>query len=221
MLGSAEENVPKMIRLGDLLHLGARIGDGDKAAARFVGAHCLLYAIEEILLEDIGLERAARLAGNNEQSFCQIDFLFERFDLCGVGRVEHKQLGETGNVCRRSLLRTSGQRLDPPMPSREHAGKSAIFGIVRGTPESVECAPAGRRQCPASRATCLRQSWSRATRRAPTSGGLCLSLCQSAMAVLTAVVKVRRQFVGLVDFEFTWRVFSTAVQQLVEARRRV
>ena len=60
------------ICLSDLLHLRSGIGDGNKAAARFVGANGLFHALEEILLENIRLQRGAGLAGNNEQSLRKI-----------------------------------------------------------------------------------------------------------------------------------------------------
>src|ERR1019366_6937657 len=43
------ENVAEAVALGDLLHLRAGIGDRDKVAARLVGAHGLLDALEEVL----------------------------------------------------------------------------------------------------------------------------------------------------------------------------
>ena len=71
--GQPEEDVAEVVALGDLLHLRAGIGDGDEAAAGFVRADSLLHALKEILLEDVGLERAARFAGNDEQRLRQID----------------------------------------------------------------------------------------------------------------------------------------------------
>ena len=55
----AEKDLPKTVALGDLLHLRARIGDGDEPAARFLRADELLDAVEEVLLEDVRLERRA------------------------------------------------------------------------------------------------------------------------------------------------------------------
>ena len=55
----AVEDVAEVVALGYLLHLRAGIGDGDEAAAGFFGAHSLLHALEEILLENIRLERGA------------------------------------------------------------------------------------------------------------------------------------------------------------------
>ena len=66
--GQAGENVAEVIGLGDLLHFRAGIGDGDKAAAGFVRADGLLRPFEKVLLENIGLERGAGLAGDDEQT---------------------------------------------------------------------------------------------------------------------------------------------------------
>jgi len=49
-------------------------------------------AIEEILLEAIRLERRARLAGDDEESFCEIDLILDRFDLRGNRRVENMEI---------------------------------------------------------------------------------------------------------------------------------
>src|SRR5688572_22285304 len=44
--------------------------------------------LEKVLLEDIGLERRAGLARDDEQRASQIDFVFARLDLRRIGRVE-------------------------------------------------------------------------------------------------------------------------------------
>ena len=68
-------------------HVGARIGDGDEAASGYLGAKGLLHALEEILLVDVRFERAAGFAGNDEESFRQIDLFFDVADLRRVSRV--------------------------------------------------------------------------------------------------------------------------------------
>ena len=74
--GDAVEDVAEAVALGDLLHLGAGIGDGDEMAAGLV-AHGLLHALEEILFVDIRFECAAGLAGDDEERFGEIDFLLD------------------------------------------------------------------------------------------------------------------------------------------------
>ena len=71
MLGKPEEDVPEAVCFGDLLHLRAGIGDGDETLPCFGCADDLLHAFEEILLEDVRLERAAGLARNDENRFCR------------------------------------------------------------------------------------------------------------------------------------------------------
>ena len=85
----------EVIGLGDLLHFRAGIGDGDEAAAGFICADSLLCTFEKVLLENIGLERGAGLAGNDEESTGQVDFVFRCLDLRRIGGVEHVQSRET------------------------------------------------------------------------------------------------------------------------------
>src|SRR6185312_146091 len=56
------EDVAELVALRHLLKRGARIGDGDKVISHFAFAHSLLHALEEVLLENIWLKRASRLA---------------------------------------------------------------------------------------------------------------------------------------------------------------
>src|SRR5262249_48005864 len=65
--GQTEEDFAETIALRHLLHFGAGIGDGDKTVARSFPVEYLLHAGEEVLLEDVGLQRAAGLAGDDEQ----------------------------------------------------------------------------------------------------------------------------------------------------------
>ncbi len=92
--GQAGENMAEVIGLGDLLHFRAGIGDGDEAAAGLVRADGLLHPFEEVLLENIGLERGAGLAGDDEQRLGQVDFVFGCLDLRRIGGIEHVQSRE-------------------------------------------------------------------------------------------------------------------------------
>ena len=51
----------------------------------------LFATLEEILLEDIRFERAARLARHDEKSSGGIDLAFDCSNLCRVGRVEYQK----------------------------------------------------------------------------------------------------------------------------------
>ncbi len=93
----------------------AGIGDGDEARAGAGGAQRLLGALVEIRLEDVGLRGRARLAGDDEQRVLDVDRIVERLDLRRVGGVEHMQLRPAGEAAEVSP-RTSGPRLEPPMP---------------------------------------------------------------------------------------------------------
>ena len=81
---------PSLLRL--LLQVRSRIGHGNEAAAGFVGADYLLHPVEEVRLEDVRLERRARLARDDEERAGEIDLGLDRPDLRGIGRVEHEQL---------------------------------------------------------------------------------------------------------------------------------
>src|SRR5205823_5908147 len=50
-------------------------------------------AVEEVLHEDIGLERGSRLARDDEQRVRDVDSPLGRPDLSGVSRVEDEELG--------------------------------------------------------------------------------------------------------------------------------
>ncbi len=106
----AEENVAETIGFGHLLHMRAGIGDGDEVLPGFGGADGLLHAFEEILLENIRLERAARLAGDDENCFREIELGFDGFDLRRIGGIENVKLRKAGESCRTSAsaLRRTG-----------------------------------------------------------------------------------------------------------------
>ena len=126
--GQAEEDVAEAIGLGDLLHLRSGIGDGDEAAARFVRADGLLHALEEILLENVGLERGAGLAGDDEQGLRQIDFVFERLDLRRIGGIEHVQFGEAGDLAE-GLAQHFGAKTGSAHAEQQDIGEVFLLGV--------------------------------------------------------------------------------------------
>ena len=94
--GVAVEDIAEAVRLGHLLHLRAGIGDGDEVAARLLRAHGFLHFLEEILLEDVGLQRGAGFAGHHDQRIGQIDLVAGGPDLLRVGGIDDAQLGKAG-----------------------------------------------------------------------------------------------------------------------------
>src|ERR1700745_3827327 len=89
------EDVPEAGRGRHLLNLRVRVGDRDKALGRLrLAAMGLLSLLEEVRLEDVGLQSAARLARDDEQRLLQVDRVFEPFDLRRVSRIEHVQFRE-------------------------------------------------------------------------------------------------------------------------------
>src|SRR6267378_3686012 len=72
--GNPGKDVAEVAVFRGLLHLGARIGDGDEMAADFLFADFLTDALVEILLEDVGLEHvklwvARKFAESEAQNF--------------------------------------------------------------------------------------------------------------------------------------------------------
>src|SRR5690348_14203700 len=95
--GHAVKNAAELTGFRHLLHFGARIGDGDEAAADFAGADLGFDALKKILLEDVRLEGTSRFAGNDAERFFQIEFFLEGFDLGGISGVQDMQLRKTGD----------------------------------------------------------------------------------------------------------------------------
>ncbi len=85
-------------------------------AAGVLRAHRLLHLFKEELLQDIRLERGAGFAGHHHQRIRQIDLVACGPHLRRVSGVDDVQLRETG-LLPKGQARTSGQRLEPPMPS--------------------------------------------------------------------------------------------------------
>src|SRR5438270_2967146 len=88
----------EVVVFGYLLHLRAGIGDGDEPAAGFICSHRLLNTLKEVLLKDVWFEGASGFAGNNKQRRGEINFLFERSDLGGIGGIENVQARKSINV---------------------------------------------------------------------------------------------------------------------------
>src|SRR5216110_1030951 len=90
-----------MIVLGFLPELRAGISDRDKTAAGIILANDFLGLLKKVLLENIRLEGCPRLARDDEESPARIDFPLERFDLCGISRIEDVEFGKAFNPAER------------------------------------------------------------------------------------------------------------------------
>ena len=82
---ASREDAPKAVAFGNLLHFRARICDGEEATAGFLRADESCDTVEEILLENVRLERRARLARDDEERVPQIDFVLESLHLSRIG----------------------------------------------------------------------------------------------------------------------------------------
>lgn len=92
---NAKRDLAKALALGDRFQRRAGIGDGDEVRASPVGANGPFCQFEEVCLQDIGLERAARLARHDEKRSGGINLAFDGSNLSRVGRVKHHELGGT------------------------------------------------------------------------------------------------------------------------------
>src|SRR6185437_15264333 len=89
--GPAVEDFAEMVAPGDRLHLRAGVGDGDEMRARLVGTDRRFGALEEILLQNVGFERGAGCARDDEERARRIDPPLEAANLRRVGRIEDQQ----------------------------------------------------------------------------------------------------------------------------------
>src|SRR4051812_32248500 len=94
----AIEDIAELVALSFLLQLGAGIGNRDETAAGFFLADGLLNALQEMLLENVRLERRARFARYDEEWLLQIDCLFKRLHLRRIGRIQYMRPRKPFNV---------------------------------------------------------------------------------------------------------------------------
>jgi hypothetical protein len=89
--GRAIEDVRETAVLGASLHRGARIGDGHELPPGLVLAlHCR-HLVEEVVGEDVGLERRPGLGLDDEQGRLQRDGVPGRLHLRRIGRIQHME----------------------------------------------------------------------------------------------------------------------------------
>src|SRR5207253_10240894 len=81
--------------LRDLLQLRARVGDRNEALWRLLLADHFRHMLEEVLLEDVRLERRAGFARDDEERGREVDLALQRLQLGRVGRVEDSELRES------------------------------------------------------------------------------------------------------------------------------
>ena len=88
-----------------------------------------LDAVEEILLEDVRLERRSRFARDDEERVLQIDLVLERLHLRRVGRIEHVQFREPGDRPE-GLLHHFGTEARSPHSQQHHVGEAGAPGYL-------------------------------------------------------------------------------------------
>jgi hypothetical protein len=119
--------VSKTGTLCHLLQLRAGIGDGEKATAGFLRANDLLDAVEEILLENVGLERRSRFARDDEERVLQIDLVLERLHLGRVGRIEYVKLRIAADLSE-GLFQHFGTQTRSPHAQQQDIGEARVPG---------------------------------------------------------------------------------------------
>ena len=113
------------------------------------------HALEEIRAEDVGLERRARLAGDDHQRRARDRRARSTAATC-AGSVESStcRRGPPGS-CPKDSARTSGHRLEPPMPSSRTSREAVGAHLGAEGLERRQLAARCRRAHSASRATSL------------------------------------------------------------------
>ena len=197
MLGWPKKTWAELVALGDLLQRGAGIGDRDEMPPGLLFAHRLTHPFEEVLLEDVGLERAAGLARHDEQRARRVDPALECFDLGRVGRSRAPGARAHCPGGRRSAraLRDRGwsrpcraaARGEKPAPRTSSANARSWSRRARCSPTMVEPAEPVR----------LVLAGPEAARRLPTDAGSCRACANPRALRLTAVSSVAGELVAL------------------------
>ena len=91
-----------------------------------VRADSLLHALEEILLENFGSSVVPDLLETMNRVFARSILFSNALTCAGIGGIEHVQFGKAGNLAE-SHRSTSGQRLEPPMPSSRMSVKFSFL----------------------------------------------------------------------------------------------
>src|SRR4051812_12851336 len=89
----------------------------------------LLGLLEEIRLEDVGLQGAARLARYEEERLLQIDRALETLALRRIGRVEHMQFREARHRAE-ALFEPLGPQAGAAHAEQQHIAEAAALDVV-------------------------------------------------------------------------------------------
>ena len=180
-------DVAKALLLGQLLELGAGVGDRDEASRGLLGADRLPHALEEVLLEDVRLERRAGLARDDEDGAGEVELALARAHLRGVGGVEDAQLGMavTARESERQQLRAEARAAHA---EQEHVLEAGLLRRrARSRSSRSECASwSSATSEPAEPVRLVRPRPERRGRR-PTGGFTLAPDCQSSIVSRTSV----------------------------------
>src|SRR5206468_11526144 len=115
-----------------LLHPRARVGDRGEVTAGALGTDRPPDAIEEVLQEDVRLERGAGLARHDEERAGHVDPALDRADLSRVGRVEDEELRIAGDATesRPENLRTEARAAHAEHQRVREPGAADLAGQI-------------------------------------------------------------------------------------------
>ena len=160
-------------RFASSSQLRAGIGDGDEMRARLARAERRLGAREEILHQDVGLERRARLARDDVERARGID---APLDSCGSApgsvEIEHQQLRRARAGARTSRRSPRARGSIRPCRAAAMCAKSVALHLGGEALERVDARRARARRCRASRAKASSPPVHSAA-RAPTGAAPC------------------------------------------------
>ena len=108
-----------------------------KRPAGFLRADEPLDTVEEILFENVGLERRARLARDDEERVFQIDFVLEGLHLSRIGRIEHVKFREPADRAegRLDYFRTEARS---PHSQQQDMGKAGTPGGFSNSGQALD-----------------------------------------------------------------------------------
>ena len=117
---------PKALLLGHLLERGTGIGNGHEMPAGLLFTHRFDHAGMKIILEQVGLQGAARLAGDDEQCAGEIQARPGGADLIGIGGVDHVQ-GRHARPRAEDLVQHFGAHARPAHAQQHHVTEAALL----------------------------------------------------------------------------------------------
>jgi len=135
--GNACENVAEMIGFCDLLHLRAGSVTAMKWLPTFSGPTLTLIRSKKYCLKMLGSSVLPRFAGHDAQRPAQIQLPLQRFDLAGVGGIQHMQFREAGNFPE-GQAQPLGTQAGAAHAQQQNVPELGLLYFLRQLPEADE-----------------------------------------------------------------------------------